>query len=82
MKHKKKKIVLRVIVGIGIALSIIIIAALALFRNELRSLMSLEKVDDYGMYQMTYYGDYGFDEFLEIGAENDAGIEAFVTKGC
>lgn len=32
------------------------------------------------MYQMTYYGDYGFDEFLEIGAENDAGIEALVTK--
>ena len=32
------------------------------------------------MYQMTYYGDYGFDEFLEVGARNDADIEAFVTK--
>lgn len=42
--------------------------------------MSLEKVDKYGMYQMTYYGDYGFDEFLEVGARNDADIEAFVTK--
>ena len=59
---------------------IIIIAALVLFRNELRSLMSLKKVDKYGMYQMTYYGDYGFDEFLEVGARNDADIEAFVTK--
>ncbi len=29
---------------------------------------------------MTYYGDYGFDEFLEVGARNDADIEAFVTK--
>ena len=36
--------------------------------------------NDYGMYQMTYYGDYGFDDFLETGAENDADIEAFVTK--
>ena len=80
MKQKKKKIVLRVIAGIGIALLIIIIVALVLFRNELRSLMSLKKVDDYGMYQMTYYGDYGFDDFLETGAENDADIEAFVTK--
>ena len=80
MKQKKKKIILRVIVGIGMALLIIVIVVLVLFRNELRSLMSLEKVDDYGMYQMTYYGDYGFDEFLEIGAENDADIEAFVTK--
>lgn len=80
MKQKKKKTVLRVIIGIGIALLIILTVVLVLFRNELRSLMSLEKVDDYGMYQMTYYGDYGFDEFLEIGADSDADIEAFVTK--
>ncbi len=80
MTRKKKKTILRVIIGIGIALLMIIIIALVLFRNELRTLMSLEKVDDYGMYQMTYYGDYGFDEFLEIGANDDADIEAFVTK--
>lgn len=79
MKQKKNKIVLRVIAGIGIALLIIIIAALVLFRNELRSLMSLKKVDDYGMYQMTYYGDYEFDDFLETGAENDADIEALLA---
>ena len=80
MTKKGKKTVLWVITGIGIALVIILIVALALFGNELRSLVSLKKVDDYGMYQMTYYGDYGFDEFLEIGANNDADIEAFVTK--
>lgn len=59
---------------------IIIIIVLAMFWNELRSILSLEKVDDYGMYQMTYYGDYGFDEFLEVGASSDADIEAFITK--
>ena len=80
MTKKGKKTVLWVITGIGIALVIILIVALALFGNELRSLVSLKKVDAYGMYQMTYYGDYGFDEFLEIGANNDADIEAFVTK--
>lgn len=77
---RKKRTAIRVIIGIGIALLIVLIAALVLFGNELHSLMSLEKVDEYGMYQMTYYGDYGFDEFLEIGANNDADIEAFVTK--
>lgn len=80
MIRKEKKTVLRVLIGIGIALLIIFIATLVIFWNELRSLMSLEKVDDYGMYQMTYYGDYGFDEFLEVGANNDADIESFVTK--
>jgi hypothetical protein len=29
---------------------------------------------------MTYYGDYGFDDFLKIGAEKDSDIEAFVIK--
>ena len=80
MTQKKKKTVRHIIMGIGLLWLIIIIAALVLFRNELRSLMSLEKVDKYGMYQMTYYGDYGFDEFLEVGARNDADIEAFVTE--
>jgi hypothetical protein len=44
------------------------------------SLFSLKKVDDYPMYTMTYFGDYGFDEFLEVGAEKDSDIEEFVTK--
>ncbi len=29
---------------------------------------------------MTCYGDYGFDEFLEVGASSDKDIEEFVTK--
>jgi hypothetical protein len=29
---------------------------------------------------MTYQGDYGFDEFLKVGAKNDNDIEKFVTK--
>ena len=53
MTQKKKKTVRHIIIGIGLLWLIIIIAALVLFRNELRSLMSLEKVDKYGMYQMT-----------------------------
>lgn len=77
--RKGKKAVCRILTGMGLVLLIILIAVPVLFWNELRSLMSLEKVDDYGMYQMTYYGDYGFDEFLEVGAGNDADIETFVT---
>ncbi|MCM1149810.1 MAG: hypothetical protein NC319_06970 [Butyricicoccus sp.] len=41
---------------------------------------SLEKIDDNGMYPMTYCGGYGFDEFLKTGASSDSDIEAFVTK--
>jgi hypothetical protein len=32
------------------------------------------------MYRMTYYGDYGFDEFLKTGAKSDEDIETYVVK--
>lgn len=80
MIRKERKTVLRILTGTGSALLVLLTAVLILFWNELHSLMSLEKIDDYGMYQMTYYGNYGFDEFLEAGANSDADIEAFVTK--
>ncbi len=59
---------------------IILLTAVALFGNEIRSLLSLKKLDDYGLFQMTYYGDYGFNDFLKTGAKSDTDIETFVTK--
>jgi hypothetical protein len=76
MKKTLKKIGISLI-GILIAIVVIVII---LFWNELRTLCSLKKVDNYGMFQMTYYGDYGFDDFLQTGATSDADIENFVTK--
>ncbi len=75
-----KKILIRVGSSLLIIILLLIGVIMAIFWNEIRSLTSLKKVDDYGMFQMTYYGDYGFDQFLEIGAKSDADIEAFVTK--
>lgn len=46
----------------------------------MRTISSIAQIDDYGAYQMTYYGDYGFDEFLEAGTQSDADIENFVVK--
>lgn len=75
-----KKVLKRIGISILSFLIILIVVIIILFWNEIRSLASLKKTDGYGMYQMTYYGDYGFDKFLETGAKNDADIEAFVTK--
>lgn len=65
--------------GLGIILLTVTIGII-LFWNELRTLSTLKKVDDYGMFQMTYYGDYGFDDFLKTGATRDSDIESYVTK--
>jgi len=44
-------------------------------RNSLQSLASIKKVDDYGMFQMTYFGDYGFDDYLKVGTNFDEEID-------
>ncbi len=74
-----KKIIstLGILLGIIVVLFVII---LLMFKNELKSLYSIEKIDNYGMYQMTYFDDYGFDDFLLTGAKNDGDIEAFIMK--
>ncbi len=68
--------------GIGISIGIVLLAAITilLFFNEIRSLASLKKLNKHPFYSMSYYGDYGFDESLKIGAENDQDIERFVMK--
>lgn len=75
-----KKIIKRIVICILAILIILVGVCVALFWNEIRSLSTLKKIDDYGMFRMTYYGDYGFDKFLKTGAKSDADIEAYVTK--
>lgn len=58
----------------------IFVLVVTLFWNELRTLTSLKKVDEHPLYTMTYQGDYGFDDFLKVGAKSDSDIEHFVIK--
>jgi hypothetical protein len=75
-----KRIIKRIILILACFLIVGVFAVGALFFNELRSLSSLKKVDDHPMYTMTYYGNYGFDDFLKVGAKKDSDIEEYVTK--
>ena len=60
---------------------VVILAAGAgfLFRNEIKTANSIQKVDN-NFYTMKYSGDYGFDDFLKVGARNDAELVEFVSK--
>lgn len=56
----------RVIILVGATLAVV--AGLAiLFGNNVRTLATFRKVDDYPLYVMHLYGDYGFDDFLKQG---------------
>lgn len=62
MKNLKK-------ISIG-ALAIVIFSVGAIgftFRNEIKTINSIEKVDDYGLYTMDYHADYGLDKLIEDG---------------
>ncbi len=63
-----------------LAVLIILAAALAfVFRNEIRTANSIQKIDN-NFYTMKYSGDYGFDDFLKVGAADDAKLVEFVSR--
>ncbi|MGE5372409.1 MAG: linear amide C-N hydrolase [Solirubrobacterales bacterium] len=61
-------------------LAILTLVTVFVFRAELMSLHSLQKVDRYGFYTMEYTSDYGFDEFLEVGASSDKELIQFIVR--
>lgn len=75
-----KKIIRRAGITLLVICMSAILMVIALFFNEIRTLATLKKVDDHPMYQMRYYGDYGFDEFLKVGVKSNSDIEDFITK--
>ena len=50
------------------------------FKNAIQSLATLKQIDDYGMFQMTYVGDYSFEEFLKVGITDDQEEFAFMMN--
>lgn len=79
-KVKESRIKKRIIKGAGIVTLICLMLIVTLFWNELITLTSLRKIDSHPLYTMTYQGDYGFDDFLKVGAKSDSDIEHFVIK--
>lgn len=68
-----------------LALAAVILAAvlvlLALFQAELRTLNTIERVDDTDLFTMTYLGDYGLDDFLaQGGTSNDNELLDFLMQ--
>ena len=56
-------------------------AAMLLFGGELRTMASIERVDeDVDLFTMTYKGDYALDEFLEEGASSDQELVEFIVR--
>jgi hypothetical protein len=71
-------------VRVGImALAVLVLCVVTscfVFKNGPETLPTLEKLDDYPFYSMTYKGDYGLDDFLADEAENNRDFSNFDGK--
>jgi len=74
-----KKLVRRLFIPLGL-LAVLMVTVVLLFGKELLTLGSLKQVDSHPLYQMAYHGEYGFSDFLQVGAKNDREIESFIMK--
>jgi len=68
-KKKRRRRVKRVLRALAIVLVVVLVALAALLYNPVRTLATLEKVDDSPLYVMHYRGSYLFDLFAEEGIE-------------
>jgi len=80
MENNKTGLWKRVLLYILAAVIILALGAGFAFRNELKAVASIDKINDYGFYTMEYSGDYGFDDFLKVGASNDEELIQFITQ--
>ncbi len=75
-----KKWLRRALISLLTLLVVVLVVIALLFRNELLTLGSLMQVDSHPLYKMTYQGDYGFTEFMQVGARSDQEIEHFIMN--
>lgn len=80
MSTKAKRIIKITGISIVTVLLVLVLGLYAMFHNEVATINSIDKLNDYPLYQMDYKGDYGFDSFLETGASNDKELVDFVVK--
>ena len=57
----------RIVLVVACLVAALIVGCSATHDDETRTLASLRQMDDHPLYSMRYYGDYGFQDFLQKG---------------
>ena len=87
-KTRPQKIAITIIAIMLILILALVITVIAVWHNEIRSVMSIQKLSeadhshrDGAVYEMTVYGDYGLDDYVaQGGTKGDEELKAFVSK--
>ncbi len=76
MKKSKK-----IIISVFVLLAVVILAALAIFQGEARTLLSVKEKGDTGIYEINYVADYKLDELLASGgAATEEQLVQYIIK--
>lgn len=70
IKTRRRSLKRKILLGMVISLAVLLLAVAAVLFNPIRTLATLEKVDDFPLYVMHYKGTYLFDLFAEDGLDD------------
>ena len=71
----------RIIISVAVVFAVIIIAALGIFQDEVRTLLSVKEKGDTGIYEVNYAADYKLDELLQSGgASTEEELVQYIIK--
>lgn len=75
-----RKLVLTIFLSIIFLIVAIISSFFIICRHEIKSVASLKTLDEYGMFEMTYYDDYNLNSLLEQGIKNPEELTDFIIN--
>ncbi len=78
--YKRGSKLKKIVSVIAFIIFFILVLLILLFGKKVRTLSSLEKVDDHPLYVMHYYGGYGFEDFLKKGAMTDEELTKTIKR--
>ncbi|MCL1975505.1 MAG: linear amide C-N hydrolase [Firmicutes bacterium] len=64
---------------LGLVLLVVLLVAV-LFGGEIASVLTVTQVDNTSLFSMEYKGDYGLDDFLQVGASTDGELVTFMSQ--
>lgn len=73
-----KKVALSIFIGVIVFIVALISTFFIVCRREIKSLASLNQIDEYGMFEMTFYDDYHLEKLLQNGVKNENDLLKFI----
>lgn len=77
---KNKRLFSRILLTLLSIILLLFVVILFITRNDIKTLSTLTKIDDYGIYKMNYYSDYHFDRLLKESPETTEEMVEFIRK--